>query len=285
MKPFYNISFSGGRTSGYMTKLMLDNFSDRYNFIVTFCNTSREHPKTLEFVNNCDLHFGFKTVWLEAVVHHGVEVGCTHRVVTYETAKCNGEVFEDVIRKYGVPNKIFQPCNREMKLNTMRSYRKEIGSDSAITAIGIRADEPRRINANAVGMLIEYPLVDIWPTDKQDVLSWWEDQPFDLRIEEFEGNCQGCFKKSDRKHFMQMAKDPSVYDWNHEMEIKYGNVGPQVGNRVFFRGTRSTQQLRADFKRYMGDLWSPIQHPEENSGCTESCEFLPTDTVVDALNA
>jgi len=68
MKEKYHVSFSGGRTSAYMTKLLLDNWSDRYDFIVTFANTGLEHPKTLEFVRNCDDHFGFNTVWLEAVV-------------------------------------------------------------------------------------------------------------------------------------------------------------------------------------------------------------------------
>ena len=61
-KENYQISFSGGRTSAYMTKLLLDNFSDKYNFIVTFANTGMEHEKTLEFIHNCDLNFNFNTV-------------------------------------------------------------------------------------------------------------------------------------------------------------------------------------------------------------------------------
>ena len=94
----YNISFSGGRTSAYMTKKLLDSFSDLYDFTVTFANTSREDPRTLEFVHNCDVHFGFNTVWLEAVVHHGTRTACTHKVVTYDTADREGRVFEEVIK-------------------------------------------------------------------------------------------------------------------------------------------------------------------------------------------
>lgn len=58
MRQKFNISFSGGRTSGYMTKLLLDNWSDRYDFIVTFANTGLEHPQH-RFPR---LHAGFEIV-------------------------------------------------------------------------------------------------------------------------------------------------------------------------------------------------------------------------------
>lgn len=90
MKPNYHISFSGGRTSAYMTKLLLDNWSDRYEFIVTFANTGLEHPKTLEFVANCDQHFGFNTVWLEAQVDPRPGKGIGFRVVDFASADRGG---------------------------------------------------------------------------------------------------------------------------------------------------------------------------------------------------
>jgi len=62
------ISFSGGRTSAVMTKLILENYPD-VEKVVTFANTGAEHPKTLEFVNNCDKYWGFNTYWLEAKVN------------------------------------------------------------------------------------------------------------------------------------------------------------------------------------------------------------------------
>ena len=145
------ISFSGGRTSGYMTKRLLDEYSDKYEFIVTFANTGREHPKTLEFVHNCDVHFGFNTVWLETIVHHNERKSSSHKIVTFETASRHGEPFEEYIRKYGVPNVSFLRCTSELKVNPMQSYLRSLGfrNKELPTAIGIRVDEKRRVSKPA----------------------------------------------------------------------------------------------------------------------------------------
>jgi hypothetical protein len=282
----YNASFSGGRTSGYMVKKLKERYDRVYDILVTFCNTGLEDPRTLDFVHNCDRYFGFNTIWLEAVVHPDLGTGTTHRVTNYESACRDGSVFEAVIAKYGIPNKVFQPCNREMKLRVMDSYRKSVGADHpwVPTAIGIRADEQRRVSPGATEMNLVYPLVNEWPTDKQDVLDWWEEQPFDLGIEEFEGNCKGCFKKSFAKHFQQIDKDPSVYDWHRRMERDYRFAGRQEGERRFFRGNRNTEQLfdLREFVRTEVQRGVPMSRAikiYEDSGCTESCEMLPTEAT------
>jgi hypothetical protein len=276
MKQKYQISFSGGRTSAYMTKLLLDNWSVRYDFIVTFANTGLEHPKTLEFVHNCDVNFGFNTVWLEAVVHEG-RVACTHKIVDYATASRKGEPFEAVIQKYGIPNTAFPFCTRELKINPMNSYLRSLGLDyrTIPTAIGIRDDEKRRVSKTADATQIHYPLIDMWPTDKGEILDWWAEQSFDLGIDEFEGNCQGCYKKSSKKHFMQIERDASVYDFHRRMEQQYRSHGPQVGDRVFFRQNMDTNAL---FDLYNASKDAPTRSPraDEDGGCSESCEVYET---------
>ncbi|GFZ63690.1 hypothetical protein PSE10B_02120 [Pseudomonas amygdali pv. eriobotryae] len=47
------VSFSGGRTSAYMLRQVLDADDDLDDLIVTFANTGKEHPATLDFVNEC----------------------------------------------------------------------------------------------------------------------------------------------------------------------------------------------------------------------------------------
>jgi len=284
-KPKMNISFSGGRTSAYMTKKIIDNWSDRYDFIVVFANTGLEHPRTLEFIRNCDDRFGFGTVWVEGVVHYGERKSSTHKIVNFETASRNGEPFEAYIKKYGIPNTQFPQCTRELKLRPMESYLRSLGIDhrSIPTAIGIRADERRRVSKEAEAQNIIYPLIHDWPTDKQDVLDWWEEQPFDLGIDEFEGNCRGCYKKSFAKHFMQIRRDPSVYDFHRRMEDQYRNFGPQDGQRVFFRGNTDTRGLFKLFEEHGDNPARASRVAFESGGCSESCEVYATEEIPEWL--
>ena len=274
-KEVVTISFSGGRTSAYMTHRMLTERPE-YHYIVTFANTGREHPATLEFVHQCDVQLGFNTVWLEAVTWPQRGKACTHNVVAYETACRDGAVFEGVIAKYGVPSATWALCTERLKLWPMRSYLKSLGykERKIRTAIGIRADETRRVNLKtAATRKLLYPLVDWWPVDKGDVLDWWRRQAFDLQIPEHLGNCVGCVKKSVSKHALEYRDMPDAFPWMIEMERKYGMVGLQDGSRprVFHREHRSTEQLVALIKT-LDVTHLPPPRPEEDGGCSESCE-------------
>ena len=92
------VSFSGGRTSAYMTKRLLEEKSKEFkDVIVIFANTGQEHEKTLEFINNCDKKFNFNTVWIEAVTHKNKRIASTAKVVDFESASRDGAPFEGVI--------------------------------------------------------------------------------------------------------------------------------------------------------------------------------------------
>lgn len=309
MKQKYQISFSGGRTSAYMTKLLLDNFSYQYDFIVTFANTGLEHEKTLEFVHNCDKYFGFNTVWLEAVINPEKGHGTTHKVVTYETASRNGEPFRAVIEKYGIPNPSYLHCTRELKLQVMHSYLRSLGINhkDILTAIGIREDETRRVNKKATDVKITYPLIDLFPSDKQDVLNYWSFQKFDLGLDEWDGNCKACYKKSFKKIFKQLDSDPTILDFHIEMEEKYPRVGNSTEyvkvpylddngeqiydendqpivkyerrpNRVFFRGQTSGKTLHTMYLEHKQKPdYEDLQLSIFDGGCSESCEVYSMD--------
>lgn len=289
------ISFSGGETSAYMAQWCLHNLTDSYDDIcVVFANTGQENEETLEFANKCDKHFGLGLVWVEAQIHHGVRAGPTARIVDFNSASRNGEPFEEMIKKYGIPNQKYPHCTRALKLNPIRDYAKQIGWKNYETAIGIRADEIDRMSGDAKKNQIIYPLIKPHPMTKPQINTWWSQQPFRLRLKGYQGNCKWCWKKSLRKHMTLMSEDVSMFEFPHRMEETYGLVGPEFAKetipgyrRTFFRGNKSTQDLHAmyanrpaDFMPATDDAAVYVEELDVGGGCSESCEvFSDEDTL------
>lgn len=277
------ISFSGGRTSAYMTYKILTEYKDQYECVVLFANTGQEHEKTLEFIRQCDEKLGFGTVWVEAEVQEG-RVGTKHRIVTFETASRKGQPYEEVIKKYGIPNQAYPHCTRELKLQPMLSYIKSLGwkNNTYDTAIGIRVDETRRVRKDAAKVSIVYPLVDWFPTTKPEIIAWWAAQPFDLEIQEHQGNCTWCWKKSYSKLLRLIKEEPHIFEFPERMEANYGLCGSNRDgtHRVFFRQNTSTQKLFELADRLIPENFAFTEpDPSANSGCGESCELY--ETVID----
>ena len=289
-KPKLAISFSGGRTSAVMTKLCVEKFSDTHDIAITFANTGCEHENTLKFVDQCDKYFKWNVVWVEAVINQEQGQGTRHRIVDYETASRYGEPFEAAMKKYGLPNMVFQWCTRELKEHAMRSYLRDcLGWKTRTfwTAIGIRADEVDRVSAKRLEHKFVYPLVDAgWTKDdiKRECASW----PFDLDLKgEHYGNCTWCWKKSMRK-LMTLAKEsPEVYDFPARTEKLYKYNGANAGDgRQMFRKHMTTVDIiemarTTDFEPYVDtdQLDFGFSQPsydvflDTGSACGESCEI------------
>ena len=202
------INFSGGRTSAYMTKRLISSCD---NFLVTFLNTGKEMPETLDFVNECDKRWNLNVVWIE------YRYGNNFEVVNYETASRDGRPFNEMIayRKGHLPNALKRFCTHDLKMETNKRYLKSIGLKEWTWYNGIRYDEPRRWSKakNLVGYIdVEMPLVK-WKVTKEEVLNWWACQDFQLKVNEPYGNCDLCFFKS-KKHLAIIAKEkPELFDW------------------------------------------------------------------------
>jgi hypothetical protein len=84
------VSFSGGKTSAYLTNELVPMLHEWDEVIVGFANTGEEHEKTLEYVHKCDQHYNWNVVWLEAVFDPRKGFGTRHRVVSFETAARKG---------------------------------------------------------------------------------------------------------------------------------------------------------------------------------------------------
>ena len=278
------ISFSGGRTSGYLTKRLLEEKNKWKDVIVIFANTGQEHEKTLEFINNCDKKFGFNTVWIEAIAHPGERKTSTAKIVNYKTASRDGRPFEDVIAKYGIPWSKAGHCTRELKEQPIKNYLRELGLNKTnrVMAIGIRADESHRKSKVAEENNFIYPLID-WDIDKEDVLSWWEDQDFDLEIPEHMGNCVWCWKKSYIKLVTVMREKPEAFDFPERMEKLHGRTG-NIAQKVlnngvlkgqksikFFRGFKTVEDIRKMAKE-KDDVFIDEHFMRISGGCSEECQ-------------
>ncbi|WP_186061025.1 hypothetical protein [Burkholderia gladioli] len=274
------VSVSGGRTSAFMAGLIKQNFSvDEWDIRYVFANTSSEHPDTYRFLRAVDEYFCLGLTLLEAVVHPASRKSCTHRVVAWDSLRTNNEVFEEVVAKYGIPNQTFKLCTRELKTNPMEWWSESIGweTGSYYTAIGIRADETRRVSARADAQKIIYPLVHIWPTDKSMVLDYFEQFDWDLAIPEHQGNCKFCHKKSKRKLQLVYQETPEAFEFPIHIERNYADVGPNnvPGPRKQYRGYTSASELVAEFQAAGYVPMSAV----EDGGCSESCEVYETEQL------
>lgn len=296
-KPKITISFSGGRSSAVMAKLVMDAHKESHDIIVTFANTGCEHPDTLRFVRDATEHFKLNTVWLECKVHPEKGEGVTYTVVDFDTASRNGEPFEAAIAKYGIFNSVNPSCTARLKTDVMEAYLADNGFYRGKrlnydTAIGIRADELDRVSIRAEQERFVYPLVKYGYT-KQMVKDYMKQFDWDLRIPEHLGNCTWCWKKSHRKHLTLALDHPEVFNFPQKMDEKYGEfkadcAAGKDGKRRFFRKYKSTQDildeaafLPSDFVKYTDESfdYSTYFDPDldMNTGCSESCEVYSTD--------
>jgi len=250
-------SFSGGRTSAFMTSILLNNYLDN-DLLCVFANTGKENEETLKFINECDVRWNLGITWIEAVIHPEIGKGTTYKIVDYYTASRNGEPFSAVNAKYGLANKNYPHCTRELKEVPIRKFAIDFcGRTNYKMAIGIRIDERKRVNRlRAEKNNWVYPLVDEFPTTKLMVHDFWKNQPFDLGLHDYEGNCDLCWKKSLKKRQRILREKPWIGDWWEKEEEKDEYVFDRDGytiNQVRQQGEDLGKQLEMfDFSKEVG---------------------------------
>ena len=210
------ISFSGGRTSAFMAKLIQEHPSYKdYQKLFVYANTGKEAEATLEFIDKCDKEFNLNLIWVEADVVHEKQKGTQYTITNFKNAKRNGEPFTEVVKKYGLPSKLYRHCTRELKEIPIGKYARDILGKDYITAIGIRADEKHRLGNDPKKV---YPLAELG-IDEQIVRNFWDRQPFDLELKDYQGNCDLCFLKSVRKKLTIIKENPKTADWWLDLEV------------------------------------------------------------------
>lgn len=249
------IAFSGGRTSAYMLHhLLLANGGLPDRAKVTFQNTGREMPETLDFVAEVGRRWNVPIVWLEyrpAAPHFDI--------VSHNSASRNGEPFDALIdKKKYLPNQQSRFCTIELKVRTAKRYLVSLGWKRWTNCIGLRADEPHRLNKPPPKdrWTVLTPLADA-NVSRRDVAAFWLRQPFDLHLPNVRGNCwlgncDGCFLKSERSQAVLARDFPDRHAWWEAAEARIGametsKVRPK--NNAQFSKRFSKAELRRFMER------------------------------------
>lgn len=278
------VSYSGGRTSAYMLRMILDAYDGQLppDVVVTFANTGKERPETLDFVAACQAAWNVQVHWLEydPEAEHGV------RQVSHNSAARNGEPFETLIRrKMGfLPNPLQRYCTQELKIRTMaRFMNKVMGYRNWHNAVGLRFDEPGR-----VGKALDRNELrkDRWTTlcplhlarvTEDTVLEFWRAQPFDLRLEPWEGNCDLCFLKGAGKICRIMRDQPGLAEWWIRQERESAERWAARGDAkrkdaMLFRKDRPSFEVLFDRVSRQGSFFDFGEFDDH-----QSCEWACTD--------
>jgi 3'-phosphoadenosine 5'-phosphosulfate sulfotransferase (PAPS reductase)/FAD synthetase len=274
------VSLSGGETSAFMLFRILFFPLIGYKSVhVVFANTSQENEETFIFIDKVSKLFNVKVTWIESVTYHNERKSSGYKIVDFDTAARDGSIFEDMINKYGIPNKAYPHCTRELKNEPIKKWCVDNFRSDYDIAIGIRLDELKRKPKTNTYKTV-YPLIDQGLT-KEDVIDFWSHQSFRLNIENYQGNCKWCWKKANTKLKIIAVENPEVFDFPARMELEKGLCGHNIdGNkRVFFRGNKSTKQIieeaaDPDFNHISERARIIKKYNEgiDEGGCSESCE-------------
>lgn len=239
------ISVSGGRTSGFMLRKIMDAHGGKLpsDVIPVFCNTGLEHEATYQFLHEIEQRWT-PIVWLEYVYRpEAEEHKHWFKVVQYCEASRRGEPFTQLIKAKGMlPNPVTRFCTSELKIRTGNRYAKSIGLESWNRAVGLRYDEPRRVHkirgeGGEDTVCPMYHAVHI----KSDVMKFWNSQPFDLQLpgnDNAFGNCNMCFLKAKAKIAKVMMMNPEAARWWIEQEERTDIAADGMGHT--FRKDRPT---------------------------------------------
>lgn len=262
------ISFSGGRTSAYMLWRILKAHGGALpnDVLVCFANTGREMPATLDFVRDCSAAWNVPIRWIEFRQRRadGFEE------VSHNSASRAGEPFAALLaQQSALPNPVQRSCTQELKIRTIKRFiLAERGWQRWTNVVGLRADEPGRVfratRPSRDRWIVACPLHEAGVTEPQ-VLAFWSEQPFDLRLRgKHEGNCDGCFLKA-RSTITRMIEDhPERMRWWADMEATpRGTAG--VNRR--FRADRESYAEMFDLVERQGALTFNVFEPE--MGCHE----------------
>lgn len=234
------VGVSGGSTSAMLAALLPD------DAVLTFQNTGRELPRTLDFLDELDAALGRRIVWLEfrkPRVKGAAPKNFEYAVVNYRTADRSGRPFEELLEALAEYRATLCPakgplapwargrfCTAYLKHRVMDHYVRDVLGETEAhdSVVGLRADEERRVvslrKASTQRVSFRVPLYEAGIT-KADVREFWAAQSFALGLQDHEGNCGLCFLKDQADQSRMMLHPDSDPDWWIAMQAKWALFG------------------------------------------------------------
>ena len=217
------VNVSGGRTSALMLRRVLDAHGGTLprDAFAVFANTGDEREETLRFLSEIERRWCALS-WIE----RDTESPDGFREVSFETASRRAEPFEELItQRRFLPHHGARFCTQTLKIEPARAFMRARGFDHWTSAVGLRADEPRRVAQHRERQRDEDDFASVYPLHradvrKADVEAFWRAQDFDLGLQWWESNCRGCFLKS-RAILERTERDaPGSLAWWDRMETE-----------------------------------------------------------------
>ncbi|MGK2231274.1 MAG: hypothetical protein ACI92O_000432 [Colwellia sp.] len=294
-KEIHVVSFSGGRTSAYLVKLM-EHKRKKFGWEVyyTFMDTGAEHKATYDFIRNIVKYWGIKLTCIRVKVNPTMNVGVSYEIVDIADLKPDLKPWRDMVEKYGVPTVNTPFCTSRLKQEPHDKLCDEwFGRGNYTTWLGIRADEPNRLThfSPIVDMFdvkkkmlrpIRY-LAEISQKGKKQINDWWLTQPFNLELEPHMGNCVYCIKKVEPKLIAAAKQEPQMaLEFNamlHDPSVRRKSTD-KYPHGVIYRGMLSLDKViklaevipKENLDSTMADY--AFTEEDDPSFCSESCEIF-----------
>lgn len=266
------ISFSGGRTSGYMLRQILDAHDGQLpaDVHVCFANTGKEREETLRFVHECASRWNVQIRWLEFVTDlRSVGPSGRFKEVGLNSASRNGEPLLRLIarKKALFSTQTGRWCTQYCKVNVLSDFMSSLGFEAGKyhEVIGFRADEGDRVYElprsprNAHRKLL-FPLAEAG-VRKAGIFKYWESQPFDLQLRRGTGNCDHCPFVADKARIARARLRPEGLPWWGDREVEFN----------FAFGRMSIADLRAHIANNPILALDDIEADAADSECAGWC--------------
>jgi len=242
------VTISGGRSSAMMARHIQtsEKYKD-YEKAYVFCNTGQERPETIQFLKDIVKHWEIPLIIIEGVYSLEMGVGVSYKIVDFDTMSMNSEPFEQMIAHKnkgvfsGLPNPGAPYCSENLKTMPAKKLFDDLfGVNNYYKAIGYRLEDmPKRITFAEIKEDKQriFPLLTDFekPISQLDLTYWFRKQSFKLELHGKYGNCELCWKKSEKTLIDNIRYGTRVIDWTKKMENKY--------NSLMYRGNKSIDEL------------------------------------------